>query len=579
MQRDDESGGPANSAAAVAAAGVVAGAAVIARVWPWITKRVRGKPASACDDQNIGPVRSGGGGDPRSGDRQDGAGDYDNESTFISDVESSLDDLLREHDVDPVHGFLPWPPPLQRLPCERSKHFVAWEEIVEEIPNLLAAGQFREEADRRLGRFPVHLLKGDREFRRAMNVLSTVAHAYVWGNSFKLSNDTMTENCQFLRTSSSSSISEYSSESDSEHESDFSDEEPHRRRPARRHNSRLALMPRRDSEPLAALVLPNVIAKPWLSVCERVGRPPVLSHASYVLDNWRLIDEGASPASAAAGPAAGSAPSTASPPSPAAAPQREHLITRSNVTALSYFLGGMDEMEFILRTVEIEEVGAIGVIAAVRSHIVIKRIVGGEISAEHALPLLVSACRDIRVGLEDMTRSMHHLPKRCDPYIFYTRVRPFLSGWKGNPVMPDGLMFGGYGRYKFHGGSAAQSSTLAIFDTILGVQHSNSFLMDMRTYMPPKHRHLLEKIGSVSSLREYAEASEDTVFRAEFNKVLGALEAFRNAHLGIVRLYIINPSKRLNNFKDNAGSKGTGGTDLISFLKPLRDETVAAKVD
>ena len=542
---------------------------------------------------------------------------------YESEVEADLAVMLETHDVDRRHGFLPWPPPLERLPCTKNgRHdsrvvekvdfkakgcdpyelFICWEDLIKQIPSLLAAGQFREEAMRVLGPFPDHLLETDRELRRAMSVLCTIAHAYVWGNSFKTSNDAEKENCDYLKSSSSSSITDsYSSESDSEVDSNRSSlcsspaptvdtrerdevssgivqngelvERANQQRKKRGNSTtRLSLVgpcTLKDND-LSELVLPEIIARPWLAVCKRIGRPPVLSHASYVLDNWRLIDDEDSMEYKASSPIDKSNNHLSG--------KRQYLITRDNVTALNVFLGGMDEAEFILRTVEIEEVGAIGVIAAVRSHIVLTKIAEASLSISEALPILSVACSDIQCGLEAMTKSMQHLPKRCDPYIFYTRVRPFLSGWKNNPVLPDGLMFEGSGKYRFHGGSAAQSTTLAMFDAILGVQHtSTNFLSEMRDYMPPKHRLLLSKVAS-TSLRDFARKISDEHFVCAFNKVLGALEAFRNAHLGIVRLYIIKPSKVLNGVKDTAGAKGTGGTNLIDFLKPLRDETIAAKV-
>ena len=37
--------------------------------------------------------------------------------------------------------------------------------------------------------------------------------------------------------------------------------------------------------------LPKSIASPWIKVSKYLGRPPVLSYASYCLDNWYLIDK------------------------------------------------------------------------------------------------------------------------------------------------------------------------------------------------------------------------------------------------------------------------------------------------
>ena len=36
--------------------------------------------------------------------------------------------------------------------------------------------------------------------------------------------------------------------------------------------------------------LPASLARPWCEVAQRLGRPPVLSYASYALDNWRRLE-------------------------------------------------------------------------------------------------------------------------------------------------------------------------------------------------------------------------------------------------------------------------------------------------
>ena len=56
---------------------------------------------------------------------------------------------------------------------------------------------------------------------------------------------------------------------------------------------------------------------------QRLGRPPVLSYASYALDNWRRLDP--------SGP-----------------------IALGNIVLLQNFLGGLDEEWFILVHVDIE---------------------------------------------------------------------------------------------------------------------------------------------------------------------------------------------------------------------------------
>ena len=63
-------------------------------------------------------------------------------------------------------------------------------------------------------------------------------------------------------------------------------------------------------QPVAAL--PSQLAKPWHEIAQRIGRPPVLSYASYALDNWRRLD-------------------------------RTKPIQLDNIVLLQNFLGGLDE--------------------------------------------------------------------------------------------------------------------------------------------------------------------------------------------------------------------------------------------
>src|SRR5579875_3650669 len=80
--------------------------------------------------------------------------------------------------VDPQRGFLPARDPLRRLP----EAFAAWEELAEQIPALLAAGQFRRAA----GQLPLldaRRLTADDERERAMLLLSYFGHAYVYGEA------------------------------------------------------------------------------------------------------------------------------------------------------------------------------------------------------------------------------------------------------------------------------------------------------------------------------------------------------------------------------------------------------------
>jgi len=147
---------------------------------------------------------------------------------------------------------------------------------------------------------------------------------------------------------------------------------------------------------------------------------------------------------------------------------------------------------------------------------------------------------------------------------------------------------------------------------------SNSFIHDMRRYMPGPHRRFLEHVERVANLRGFvsSHAASNAALRTAYDACLAMLRAFRDAHIRIVSRYIVAKSRgpapsgpapsagapaaggRLN--LASASSKaaaaapssdggaaaaglrrlrGTGGTALIPFLKQARDETGEPAID
>jgi indoleamine 2,3-dioxygenase len=144
------------------------------------------------------------------------------------------------------------------------------------------------------------------------------------------------------------------------------------------------------------------------------------------------------------------------------------------------------------------------------------------------------------------------------------------------------------------------------------------FLTRMRAYMPRHHRCFLRHLGAAPRpLRSAVARMGDAALTEAYNAALDALRRFRDAHLRIVALYIIGPSHRGAHTSvtpraqvttvaadkvaaaEECGSqksigtgtgtgevtavaatprllRGTGGTDLIKFLKGVRDHTSEA---
>ena len=69
---------------------------------------------------------------------------------------------------------------------------------------------------------------------------------------------------------------------------------------------------------------------------------------------------------------------------------------------------------------------------------------------------------------------MNRMPEKCDPFIYYNRVRPYIFGWKNNPTTPEGVVYEGVEEYEntpqiFRGETGAQSSIVPMLDALLGV--------------------------------------------------------------------------------------------------------------
>lgn len=79
--------------------------------------------------------------------------------------------------VDPETGFLPFEPPLRRLP---DAYYTPWEAIMADLQPLLFAGRLRDAVDG-MPVLTTERLHGEREWQRAYVCLVFMQHSYVWG--------------------------------------------------------------------------------------------------------------------------------------------------------------------------------------------------------------------------------------------------------------------------------------------------------------------------------------------------------------------------------------------------------------
>jgi indoleamine 2,3-dioxygenase len=297
-------------------------------------------------------------------------------------------------------------------------------------------------------------------------------------------------------------------------------------------------------EPEAPASLPTNLARPIVALAERLGQAPLLPYSAYVLDNWARLDK--------AGP-----------------------IDLENIYMHQNFFGGADENWFVMVHVAIEaEAGvlldnAVGLVHAARA--------GDAAEAERLLVEMDEAWERIYAHFARM-------PERCDPYIYFQRVRPYIHGWANNPALGEGLIYEGVDRFEgrpqaYRGQTGSQSSIVPAMDALFGVGHSDDplkrFLDELHQYPPVPHRRFVEDLAAQSSLREFVGASGSESLKAAFNACIEQVARFRTRHLEYAASYI---NKQMASNPGNDPDVGTGGTPFMKYLKKHRDENRAQAI-
>ena len=281
-------------------------------------------------------------------------------------------------------------------------------------------------------------------------------------------------------------------------------------------------------------VIPKNISKTWYKISQKLDRPPILSYASYALNNWKLQDV-------------------------------NKPFDLENIRILQNFLGGMDEDWFIMIHIAIEH-EAKEILNNLKTYYLDKN--KDQSYLENAL-----------VSIKKINQIMNRMPEKCDPFIYYNRVRPYIFGWKNNPATPNGVIYEGVEEYGgtpqlFRGETGAQSSIVPALDALLGVTHSNDplkeYLDEMRLYMPKEHRNLLNDLDQWSENNRSNSITEDSSVVLS-DEIIKEVHAFRNKHLEYARIYIHEQS--LSN-QNNSNVVGTGGTPFMKYLDKHLQETV-----
>jgi indoleamine 2,3-dioxygenase len=293
----------------------------------------------------------------------------------------------------------------------------------------------------------------------------------------------------------------------------------------------------------APATLPANLAIPIVAIGDHLGLPPLLPYSGYVLDNWYRLDKAGG-------------------------------IDLDNIAMHQNFLGGQDENWFVLVHVAIEA-------EAGRALQLATELVGAAV--QHDAAKVEQLLTDMNMVWDAMNAHFDRMPERCDPYIYFQRVRPYIHGWKNNPALPDGLIYEGVAKFggkpqAFRGQTGSQSSIVPAMDGLFQVVHESDplreFLDELHAYRPPKHRAFIEAIRDKSTLRDFARTQNPSLKDA-FNAGVEQVARFRTRHLEYAASYI---NKQAASGAGNDTDVGTGGTPFMKYLKKHRDENRAQTI-
>ncbi|KAG5220724.1 Indoleamine2,3-dioxygenase [Salix suchowensis] len=316
--------------------------------------------------------------------------------------------------------------------------------------------------------------------------------------------------------------------------------------------------------------IPPSITLPLLQICAQLQLPPVLTYADNTFYNWDLKVH-----------------------------QGENEIPRlDNLRCPILFTGTEDEQEFYLAStrIELRGVEALELMRATMD----EAFVGDDI----ALRRITSFLLRLAVVIKDLRELLLGVRKGCNPDVFYNQGlnssnrKWIFEGLEDDPSLTEPS--------ELSGPSAGQSPLIHALDIFLGVDRfshagSNSspgvaalsFLDRMQLYMARHHRAFLNHLKSnPRPLRDIVLSADNASLLEAYNNAVVALKEFRDAHMIIITMYIVGPSRRAqpiaaaptegataaSEYSGPAPLKGTGGTDVVNFLKGVRDSTAEALI-
>uniref|UniRef100_A0A8C6S2V4 Indoleamine 2,3-dioxygenase 2-like n=1 Tax=Neogobius melanostomus TaxID=47308 RepID=A0A8C6S2V4_9GOBI len=271
-----------------------------------------------------------------------------------------------------------------------------------------------------------------------------------------------------------------------------------------------------------AQVLPRNIAVPYCLLSQKLCLPPILVYADLVLANWKLKDP------------------------------------NGNIEVIFSLPGGETCSGFLIVSMLVEKAAGPGIM--------------GALEVDRALK--TSDISGIKEGLSKVTCALKSMKETFE--LMHCKFDIKLQ-WRNNPMLPNGLVYEDISDEPvlLSGGSAGQSSSIQCFDALLCVQHSDetaAFLAHIREYMPAPHQRLIHSLSG--SLRDFIMSCSNPDLCRSYNSCITALLDLRNYHINTVAKYRLCTG----GVGMALDSRGTGGSNIMGFLKTVRNNTQNALI-
>ena len=261
------------------------------------------------------------------------------------------------------------------------------------------------------------------------------------------------------------------------------------------------------------------LARPVWAISRILNKPPILSYDAYTLNNWKRINK--------TGP-----------------------IKVDNLELIQTFIRDSDQAWFILIHVDIEYEAGFGIRSLWDANLCIEYGMGG---------LLDHFLVKVSQSIKNMIATMKRMPEGTSPDTYH-RIRPWIMPFKD--VVYQGVDELGWKPQSFRGQTGAQTSIFQSLEPGLQIPKLSDdslaiHLMDMRNYMPLRHRQFIEYLENNSKVRDFVISSAPHLIDIYDECVLNIL-TFLAIHLGYAFFYI---------HQKTTNPKGTGDTpDFMDYL-------------